>query len=150
MATVFDLTRNTFLSFVKGLDEETADVQPRQFNNTIHWHIGHVLVTAEGLLFGYPAKSANFPEEYNAFFKNGTKPADWSTTAPSIPEIIKHLEEQHTRINDLSEEFFQQDLPYTLPFGNFKTYGDIYDMLIHHENEHLGKMKAMKQVVDAD
>lgn len=132
------------------LDKKIADTQPKQFNNTIHWHIGHVLVTTEALLFGYPSQSTNFPEAYNELFKSGTKPADWTTEAPNISEIAKHLEEQQTRVNTLSEEFFTQDIPFTLPFGNFKTYGDIFDMLILHENEHLGKMKAMKQVVNTD
>lgn len=149
MSHVFDLTRNSFLTFVKDLDDKTADVQAKQFNNTIHWHIGHVLVTAEGLLFGYPTQSANIPEDYNALFKSGTKPADRTTEVPKVSELVKHLEDQHTRMNDLTDDFLAQDIPFTLPFGNFKTYGDILDMLIYHEGEHLGKMKAMKQVVDA-
>ncbi|WP_240510160.1 DinB family protein [Virgibacillus profundi] len=149
MSKQFEMTRSAFLSFVKDLDEETADMQVRYFNNTIRWHIGHVLVTAEGLLFGYPKQSTNFPEGYNKLFASGTKPADWDTEAPELSVLVECLEEQQPRINELSEDFFKQDLPYTLPFGNFKTYGDIYEMIIQHESEHLGKMKAMKQVVQA-
>lgn len=149
MSHLFNLTRNSFLSFAKELDEKTVDKQVRPFNNTIHWHIGHVLITAEGLLFGYPTQSTNFPEEYNALFKSGTKPANWTGEVPKISELVKHLEEQQSRINKLSDDFFTQDIPYTLPSGNFKTFSDISDMLLFHESEHLGKMKAMKQVVDA-
>ncbi|ASN04031.1 DinB family protein [Virgibacillus necropolis] len=149
MPNLFNLTRNSFSTFVKDLDEKTADIQPEQFNNNIHWHVGHVLVTAEALLFGHASQSANFLEEFNELFKSGTKPANWTGEVPTISVLVNHLEEQQTRINELSDEFFKQDLPYTLPFGNFKTYGDIVDMLIMHENEHLGKMKAMKQVVEA-
>ncbi|MBY7142765.1 DinB family protein [Virgibacillus sp. NKC19-3] len=147
MSHLFNFTRNTFLSFIKDLDEKTADYQAEAFNNTIHWHVGHVLVTTEGLLLGYPKQSANFPEKYNDLFATGTKPADWPSDVPAISELGKLLEEQQTRINDLPDDFFKQGIPFE--FMNFKTYGDIFDMLLHHENEHLGKMKAMKQVADA-
>ncbi|GAB3061741.1 DinB family protein [Virgibacillus ainsalahensis] len=150
MSTQFEYTRNTFLDFAGNLDEKTADNQARYFNNTIRWHVGHVLVTAESLLFGYPKQSTNFPKEYEALFGTGTRPADWSIEPPALPELIKLLEEQKRRVQELSDDFFTQDLPYTLPFGNFKTYGDIFNMILQHENEHLGKMKAMKQVVTAD
>lgn len=147
MSHLFNFTRNTFLSFVKDLDEKTADYKAEAFNNTIHWHVGHVLVTAEALLLGYPKQSDNLPEKYNDLFAVGTKPADWPSEVPDLSELVKLLKEQQTRINELSDDFFTQDIPFE--FMNFKTYGDIFDMLLHHENEHLGKMKAMKQVANA-
>ena len=147
MSKQFNLTRSAFLEFVKELDEKTADIQATYFNNTIRWHIGHVLVSYEGLLFGYPDHSAAIPADYNGLFATGTKPADWKSEPPKLAELTKHLEEQQTRINDLSDNFLAKELPFKLPFGDFKTFGDIYEFLLHHENEHLGKMKAMKQVV---
>lgn len=148
MSEQFDLTRSALLGFIKNIDEKKADVQPEYFNNTIRWHIGHVLVTPESLLFGFPSHSENLPKSFNDLFGTGTKPADWQDTPPSISELVTELEQQRSRIKDLTDDFFKQDLPYTLPFGNFKIYGDVYEMILQHENEHLGKIKAMKQVVD--
>ncbi|MBP1970565.1 hypothetical protein J2Z83_002686 [Virgibacillus natechei] len=147
MSNLFNFTRSASLSFAKDLDEKTADYQAEAFNNTIHWHVGHVLVTAEALLFGYPKQSANFPEKYNDLFGGGTKPADWPSEVPAISELVNLLEEQQTRINELSDDFFAQELPFK--FMNFKTYDELFAMVIQHESEHLGKMKAMKQVVHA-
>lgn len=149
MSKQFDLTRNNFLGFVNKLDEEIIDIQPEHFNNTLRWHVGHVIVTAESLLFGFPKQSANMPEDFSTLFATGTKPADWTTEAPSLAELVKHVEKQQERINELSDAFFAEDLPYTLPFGNFKTYDDIFAMLLHHEAEHLGQMKAMHRIVAA-
>ncbi|WP_100011222.1 DinB family protein [Lentibacillus sediminis] len=140
-------TRQTFLAFVRDLDEATADKEAAYFNNTIRWHVGHVLVTAESLLFGFPQHSDNLPEQYQAMFATGTKPADWTEEPPTLKKLAQELEEQQTRMEGLSADFFGQELPFSLPFGDFKTYGDILEMLLQHESEHLGKMKAMKQVV---
>jgi len=148
MSQQFQMARNAFLDFVKDLDEKTADIQATYFNNTLRWHAGHVVTVAETLLFGYPNQTDHVPENYNDLFATGTKPADWNTPAPSLTEIVNQLEAQKERMENVSDEYLQKDLDFTLPFGNFKTYGDIYKMLIQHEVEHLGKMKAMKQVVE--
>ena len=147
MSKQFDLTRNGLLDFVNKLDENIVDIQPKHFNNTLRWHTGHILVTMESLLFGFPRHSKNIPEAYQALFATGTKPADWETEAPSLAELVKYIAEQQERVNGLSDEFFAQTLPYTLPFGDFKTYEDIFAMLLHHEAEHMGQMKAMKRIV---
>ncbi|WP_088049493.1 DinB family protein [Virgibacillus dakarensis] len=145
----YDFTRSSFLKFVRKLDENIIAVQPKGFRNTLHWHVGHVLVTTESFLFGYPKQSTNIPESYNDFFKSGTKPADWPEEVPALQEIISYLEEQLTRLNELSDKYMQTELTFTLPFGDFKTYGDLYDLSIHHEAEHLGQIKAMKRIIEA-
>lgn len=147
MSKQFDLARNGLLGFVNKLDEKIVDIQPDHFNNTLRWHTGHVLVTTESLLFGFPKQSENIPEAYHALFATGTKPADWEVEAPSLTDLVKYLEEQHERVNGLSDAFFAETLPYTLPFGNFKTYDDIFAMILQHEAEHLGQMKAMHRIV---
>lgn len=50
----FEVTRNFLLKNIDALDEAIVDVQPEGFNNTIHWHIGHVLTVAEQFMFGFP------------------------------------------------------------------------------------------------
>ncbi|MEN1968685.1 DinB family protein [Lentibacillus sp. N15] len=146
----YDFTRNSFLQFVKDCDEKVFDVQPTGSRNTLHWHIGHVLVVTEMFLFNYPKKSSNIPESYHELFKPGSKPADWPTKVPGVSEIVEHLEKQLTRINELPDDFLAQELPFKLPFGDFKTFGELYDLSIHHEAEHLGQMKAMKRIVEAE
>src|SRR5699024_5559579 len=138
------------LKFVNNLDEKTIDVQPAGFNNTIRWHVGHVLVVAEKFLFGYPEQSTEIPTNYNDLFQPGTKPADWTEKGPELSDLTKHLEKQIERINALSEDYFTKKLPFTLPFGNFETYGDLYGLSIHHEAEHLGQIKAMKRIIEAN
>jgi hypothetical protein len=142
----FELTRGMLLNFLKSLDEQTADVQPKGFNNTIHWHIGHVLVSAESFMFGYPKLSSNLPAAYNELFKMGSKPSDWEGTVPTVDELIHKLEDQASRIKSLPEEFFAKSLPLKFPFGNIETFSDLFAFMLYHEADHLGQMKAMKRI----
>lgn len=144
----YDLTRQQFIQFAKDAQANVVDVEPTGSNNNLHWHIGHVLVVTEMFLFNYP-KSSNIPETYNELFSPGSKPADWPEDVPSVSELADQLEEQLTRINNLSDDDLAKEIPFTLPFGDFKTYGELYDLSIHHEAEHLGQMKAMKRTAES-
>lgn len=148
MSYQFQFIRNQTIDFAKQLNDQIADAKASYFNNTIRWHIGHVLVTAESLLFGYPDHSDALPKNYHDLFATGTKPADWKEEPPALSNLIEQLEEQKERILQLDDDFFRKDLDYTLPFGDFKTYGEVFAMIMHHESEHVGKMKAMKQVAE--
>jgi len=145
----FNLTRSSLLTFASDLDEQALDTQAKYFNNTLRWHIGHILVVAEKLLHAFPQKSQNIPTEYAEFFSSGTKPADWTSEPPALKDLLYELAEQQNRMNEQEELFWKTNIPFEPPFGNFKTYGDILTMLNYHEAEHVGKMKAMKQVLDA-
>ncbi|MGJ9460040.1 DinB family protein [Oceanobacillus sp. CF4.6] len=144
---LFNLTRTSLITFVKELDEETVDITSTYFNNTIRWHIGHVLATNEKFLFMYPKKSTNIPADYADLFGSGTKPADWTTEPPQLDVLISALEEQQNRINEFSDLFWKSNVSFKVPFGSIETHRDLLIMLAYHEAEHLGKMKAMQQVV---
>ncbi|RDW17569.1 DinB family protein [Oceanobacillus arenosus] len=145
----FNLTRTSLLTFIQDLDENTADIQAKYFNNTIRWHLGHVLVFTEKFLFIYPKKSEHFPKEYAELFSSGTKPADWTMTAPTLEELTTYLVDQQERVNQFDELFWKTNVPFKVPFGHIESYEDLLIMIGHHEAEHLGKIKAMRQVVEA-
>lgn len=143
----FNLARTALLTFIQDLDEETADVQSKYFNNTLRWHIGHVLVFNEKLILGYPRKSEHIPANFMDLFGPGTKPSEWTVEPPSLKELSTYLESQQQRINDFDELFWKTNVTFKVPYGSIETFGDLLIMLGHHESEHLGKMKAMHQVV---
>ncbi|MBO9129880.1 DinB family protein [Bacillus sp. 165] len=142
----FDLTRGALLKFMETLDAETADKQPEGFNNTIRWHIGHVLSAAELFMFGREFK--HLPSEYRTLFGNGTKPSEWTTEAPSLEVLVVQLKEQVERIKTIPAEVFEKALPE--PFLGLETIGELYGMMLYHEADHLGQMKAMKRIVEAE
>jgi DinB superfamily len=148
MSKQFDLTRGFFMSFVNGLEEKTIDIQPAGFNNTLRWHIGHVLVSAESLLFGFPEQSKNIPDSYHGMFRTGSKPSDWGNAeVPTVEDLINSLDKQTIRINELPDEFFAEKLSFQFPVGDIQTFGEMFEFMMYHEAEHLGVMKAIKRLI---
>lgn len=141
----FELTRTYFLKRVESLDESIVDVQPEGFNNTLHWHIGHVLTVTEQFMFGFPKKSTNLPANYVELFGNGTKPADWQGEVPSVKELSFQLKEQLTRIKQIPAESFPERLK--TPFLGQETFGELANFSIFHETLHLGQINAMTRVI---
>ncbi|RLQ91092.1 DinB family protein [Falsibacillus albus] len=140
------ITRGALLKFLQEIDEETAAIQPKGFNNTLQWHTGHILTAAESFMFG--KEFEHLPKEYTGLFGYGSKPSDWTAAAPSIRVMEAQLKEQSERIQALPEEVFEKNLPE--PFIGLETVGELYGMMIYHEAEHLGQMKAMKRILDAE
>jgi len=145
----FELTRGMFMKIVSNLDEKTIDVQPEGFNNTIRWHIGHVLTTAEQMMFGFPERSSHLPATYIDMFKMGSRPSEWGTDIPKLEELIGYLESQASRIRELPNELFSQKLPFQFPMEEIQSFGDMYEFMLFHEAYHLGQIQAMKRIVEA-
>ncbi len=58
----FKVAKDYFIRNVESISKEVASVQPDGFNNTIHWHVGHVLTFTEQLMFGFPKKRLTFQQ----------------------------------------------------------------------------------------
>jgi len=143
----FNLTRSFLLKNLEALEEAVVDVQPDGFNNTIHWHVGHILTVAEQFMFGFPKKSTNLPAQYMEIFATGTKPTDWNSDIPSLNELIGQLKEQIKRINEIPAESLSEKLP--APFLGQETFGELANFAIFHESTHLGQIQSMKRVIEA-
>ena len=143
----FELTRSKLINNVEGFDEAILDVQPQGFNNTIHWHVGHVLTVAEQFMFGFPKKSTSLPANYMELFATGTKPADWQGDVPSVQELTAQLKEQLKRVKEIPGESFNEKLK--TPFLGQETFGELANFAVFHESNHIGQMHAMKRVIEA-
>lgn len=142
-----ELTRGFFLKNISALNEEIVDVQPEGFNNTIKWHIGHVLTTAEQFMFGYPKRSTSIPANYMELFATGTKPSDWQGEVPSVSELTAQLKDQLMRMKEIPAGSFGDKLP--KPFLGQETFGEICNFSLFHESLHLGQIQAMKRVIES-
>ena len=143
----FELTRGKFVNYVVELEEGIADVQPEGFNNSIRWHVGHVLTVAEQFMFGFPKKSTHLPANYMELFSTGTIPAVWQGDVPHLQELIVQLQDQIARIKEIPAESFNQRLK--TPFLGQETFGELTNFAIFHESIHLGQIQAMKRIINA-
>jgi DinB superfamily len=141
-----ELTRGFFIKNVDVVDESIVDVQPEGFNNTIHWHVGHVLTATETLLFGFPKNSTHLPANYMELFSRGTKPADWKGEVPSVSVLVTQLKDQLNRMKEIPVE--NHGVKLKEPFLGQETFGELVNFALFHENLHLGHIQAMKRVIE--
>ena len=62
----FEFVRSRLFKSIEETSPEVLDIQPQGFNNTLHWHVGHMLTIAENFLF---AGNQQIPEKYNEFLE---------------------------------------------------------------------------------
>ncbi len=146
LTSQLQFTRTNLLKEIEGIAPEAFAVQPKGFNNNIHWHIGHILTVTEQFIFGFP-QTNNLPANYIQLFGNSTKPADWKDEVPNIATLAEQLQEQITRIQELPEEHFNQKLPQ--PFLGRETVGELASFNVYHETYHLGQIHALKLLIQA-
>ncbi|MCP3739978.1 DinB family protein [Rossellomorea sp. BNER] len=144
--TQLGMTRVYFLKIVEAVPKEQANVQPDGFNNTIHWHIGHVLTVTEQFMFGFPHKTAHLPANYIELFGNGTKPADWKGDVPSEDELIIQLQDQLVRLKQIPADMLEEKLE--SPILGCETFGELACLTAMHEAAHLGQIQAMKRIIE--
>lgn len=141
-----ELTRSFFIKNVETIEEGLVDIQPEGFNNSLHWHIGHVLTVAEQFMFGFPKKSSHLPANYMELFASRTKPADWQGDVPSVSVLTSQLKDQLKRMKEIPGETFSKKLEE--PFLGQETFGELINFALFHENLHLGHIQAMKRVIE--
>lgn len=140
------MTRSSLLKEIEGLSPEFMDIQPTGFNNTIHWHLGHVLSAAEKFLLDSP-KSSTLPENYGQLFGYGSKPSDWTGDVPSTETLKQQLKEQLDRLLDIPEETYKDKVE--TPFKGMETVEDFISFVILHETNHIGQIHAMKLLIQS-
>ncbi|MFJ7745606.1 DinB family protein [Peribacillus sp. NPDC097295] len=138
------MTRSSLIKEIDELSPEFMDIQPTGFNNTIHWHLGHVLCVADKFLFG---KSSNLPENYGQLFGYGSKPSDWTGNVPSTETLKQQLQEQLDRILEIPEETYKDKVE--TPFMGMETVEDFISTVVLHETNHIGQIHAMKLLIQS-
>ncbi|KRF55269.1 formate dehydrogenase [Bacillus sp. Soil768D1] len=138
--------RENLLKEIEGLSPELMDVQPKGFNNTIHWHLGHVLSAAEKFLLDSPNNS-NLPANYGQLFGYGSKPADWTGDIPSVEVLKQQLQEQLGRLLEIPEESLNEKV--AQPFREMETLGEFINFVVLHEASHIGQIHAMKLLIQS-
>ncbi|MFD0675769.1 MULTISPECIES: DinB family protein [unclassified Paenibacillus] len=140
-----DLVRERTLQQLDLTSEETADVMPPGYRNTLRWNLGHILTVQENLVFKLCGEPFSLPDEYPGLFNNGTKPADWQTEPPTLELIKQQLAEQTERIKDKLSLRLDEMLPQ--PFKGIDTVGGMIGFSLYHEGVHTGYMMSLRKSI---
>jgi uncharacterized damage-inducible protein DinB len=136
--------RRSLLREIEGVNPEFMDVQPAGFNNTIHWHLGHVLTAAEKFLLN---SNSNLPAHYSQLFGYGSKPSEWTGDVPSVEVLKQQLQEQLVRLLEIPEESLTEKA--AQPFQGMETVGEFINFVVLHETNHIGQIHAMKLFIQS-
>jgi len=141
--------RQMVIQRVTSIPEELFDVQPAAFNNTIRWNVGHIITSLDGLLSIGTKFDSGLPASYPALFKTGTKPADWTETAPSKDELLGYLNAQFKALSELSAQNLEGNLAQPLELGKmrFETVAELMNFCVVHETIHLSTIGCLNKVV---
>ena len=161
----FEIARQSLWSDLEQTTGDIYDIQPEGFNNTIHWHLGHILTTAENFLFGqnvqfpdndifgfgfhkqfYKNPGNQLPASYNELFGFGSKPSNWSVDVPTVDTLVEQLKNQLENIKKLPKEIFKIKLPE--PILGKETYGELASLTAYHESNHIGQIHIMKKLIE--
>ena len=148
---IFDqlkIIRSNTVNEAKGLSESQADLVPEGFNNNIRWNLGHVYLVQEKFAFGFTDEPMQLPDGFAELFGGKTKPSDWKVQPPSLPELVKMLEDQTSRIKEKLSDRLNEVVakPLNMPSGlTLKTIGEFLAFSMYHEGQHVQTIKMLKR-----
>ena len=142
------LSRQNVLKIIDGLTLEQINKIPDSYTGNIAWHIGHIIATHQGLIYGLSRTPMNLEKTFIDRYKKGTTPQ--SPIDQIELDFIKcELAKQpHQLILDHEKNIFQNYTSYTTSFGNtISIFREAVAFNNVHEGMHIGYILAMKHLV---
>jgi hypothetical protein len=151
--TSFDVLQEQTLAFrraiVRMLEEQShrADIKPPTWNNTLHWHAGHLITTPRVLTYGLMGEPLGVPKEYRAWFAKGTSPDGWGDAPiPSYSELVSSIVDLTVPV--LDEWRVRGDEPFPEPYPTsvgavLRTPAQALSFSLAHDGTHMGMIQAL-------
>lgn len=149
METIRDLTLKLF----DDIPEEVMDLVPEGFNNSIRWNLGHIAFVQDRHVNQSVGEPLRLSEDFEQFFKPGTKPADWVGEPPSLREIKEALASQPAQIRQSREGQLDEALPkpYTNLMGiTFYSKGELLLFNFYHEAMHREAIRYIYRAIQRE
>ncbi len=140
--------RSNTINAVKEVSESQSELVPAGFNNNILWNLGHVYLVQEKFAFGFIPEPMQMPDGFTEFFGRDTKPSEWKVQPPTLPELIKLLEDQTSRIKEKLDNRLDEVVsnPFAMPSGlTLKTIGEFLTFSMYHEGMHVQTIRMLKK-----
>lgn len=146
---MFKYSRTSTLILLKNIDEALWDIQPDELPNTIRWNAGHIYAEAEGFLHDADNQYEIIRPKWQTLFVDGTRPAEWTSTPPSMEEIMEALREQETRIESFFKDKLNQSATKTRDINGLLLDSAKASLLfvLWHEGIHIGDIKSLRNIV---
>ena len=148
---LFDLhrqARKNILGLITPLSVDQLNRVPEGLNNNLIWNAGHVIATAELLMYGLGGHRTPSSKDFIDRYRKGTRPE-----APvSLAEVDLIKAELLAGSQRLREDYGRLDwsiyTPYTTSFGvGFENVEEALTFNNMHETLHLGAMLVLRRLV---
>ncbi|MCU0417461.1 MAG: DinB family protein [Cytophagaceae bacterium] len=145
---IWERNRQNYVDFMKDLSPEQLNTIPNGSKNNIIWHVGHILVTQQALLYSLSNLEMGVSKEQVFVFKTGSIPQTIVT-----PEQIRDVEDLltsqvHQLKKDVVENKFTTYQPYTTVTGftltSFDAAGQFNN---YHEGLHFGIIMQLRKSI---
>ncbi|MDQ0114784.1 DinB family protein [Paenibacillus harenae] len=146
--TQIESIRNLTIKAVEGISEQTLDIVPEGFNNSLRWNLGHIYLVQEKFAFHFAGEPVQLSESFERLFARGTKPADWNEEPPTREVLLEMLAEQPIRIQKalLGRVDEPVKAPYTTGSGVLlSTIGEFLTFTLYHEGMHINTIRLLKR-----
>lgn len=154
MATLDQLkfARGYTLGRLKKVQEDTWDLQPEGFSNTIRWNVGHIYVTMEYFIqkavVGYEPVNV----EWASLFAAGTSPINEGSTVPSSEELLEALKEQGKRVALTIDGKLSDSLAEPAKIRDLlimESVDDVVQFVVWHEGVHAGVIDGINRAINS-
>ena len=141
-------SRELYLKFFEDYSTEQLNKIPQGFNNNLIWHIGHIIVAQQSLIYKGSNLPMIIPDELVDRYRPGSKPM------VAVTKIeVEGLKKLLTSVIPTTEEDYKN--------GKFKTYterttgtgfhlasiADAFEFNNFHEGMHLGYMMTIRKFI---
>lgn len=151
MRSQFDIlrtTRENALKTIDGFSIEELNRIPEGFNNNLIWHLGHMVVTQQLLVYGLSGLPKNVSDEWIAKYRKGTKPESEVSVQECEQIKSKFISTVDQMQADFEKGIFKEFKTYPTSFGYTMTsIEDAISFNCAHEAMHLGNLISMKKMV---
>ncbi|MDQ0062209.1 DinB family protein [Paenibacillus harenae] len=146
--TQIESIRNLTIKAVEGISEQTLDIVPEGFNNSLRWNLGHIYLVQEKFAFHFAGEPVQLSESFERLFARGTKPADWKEKPPALEVLLEMLAEQPKRIHKALLDRLDEPVTPTYTTGSgvqLSTIGEFLTFTLYHEGMHINTIRLLKR-----
>jgi hypothetical protein len=133
---------------LKDLTIKQLNQIPTGINNNIAWHLGHMLVSQQGICYLRAGLPTFIDEQLYLKYKPGTKPEAFIDNA-EIDNVINLMIAALDQLeNDYQDNLFTNYNQWTTRYGvELRNIDDAIDFLLYHEGLHTGYIMVQKRLV---
>lgn len=141
-------TRNSLMKFLDAYTHDQLTNIPSNFNNSIFWNIGHLLVTPQLICYRRCGLEIEIDSEIVKRYGKGSRPGD-EVAVSEIKYVKDHLINSFLKIeNDYKKGMFQEYDPYMTSTGiELTCIEDALRFSAFHDGIHLGIILSLKKLI---